>query len=119
MKWWEAPLFTLIYCPFVNSLIILTYLYLQTERIRKAASLKIQRHYRGHAIRQKHKERLRTEFDAIQNSYRKNQTGNHEDSIKIKKTLMSQLLTFFEVKKDASRIVSKYTKFRCFSACLL
>ena len=34
--------------------------------------------------------------------------GSSEDSVNIKKTLMAQLLTFFEVKKDASRIVSKY-----------
>ena len=92
-----------IFCTFFSTLI-----YLQTDRIRKAAALKIQRHYRGHAIRQKHKQRLRAEFDEIQNSYKKHKIPSVHASMNIKKVLLTQLLAFFEIKKDDGRIVSKY-----------
>ena len=81
---------------------------LQTDRTRKAAALKIQSYYRGHIIRQKHKNRLRAEFDLIQNAYKQSSTtpkNNTNESIETKEKLTTHLLAFFDVDQDSARIV--------------
>ena len=77
----------------------------ETDRNQKAAALKIQKHYRGYVIRQKHKQTLRGEFDLIKNSYKKHPTQNKNEAMQIKKSLITQLLTFFEYKHDSSRML--------------
>ena len=82
---------------------------LQTDRVRKAAALKIQSYYRSHFIRQKHKSKLREEFDGIRSSYRGSSSTpkiNTTESMVTKKLLTAQLLNFFDVEKDGDRIVS-------------
>ena len=79
----------------------------QTDRIRKAAAIKIQRYYRGYSTRQRHKQRLRSEFDVIRSSYKKpSKAITAQDALETKKLLISQLLAFFEVQHDGDRIVS-------------
>ena len=77
----------------------------ETDRNQKAAALKIQKHYRGYVIRQKHKQTLRGEFDFIKNSYKKPPVQNKNEAMEIKKLLITQLLTFFEYEHDSSRIL--------------
>ena len=90
-----------------NSLIYLIFVYyLQTDRIRKAAAIKIQSFHRGHDARQKHKNSLRIKFDLIRNAYKKPTSTRIEDALEVKRILTTQILTFFDVEQDGDRIVS-------------
>ena len=64
----------------------------ETDRNQKAAALKIQKHYRGYVIRQKHKQTLREEFDSIKNSYKKHPVQNKNEAREIKKLLITYRL---------------------------
>ena len=96
------------YKSWVSDTLIEILITFQTDRIRKAAAIKIQRYYRGYATRQKHKQRLRSEFDVIRSTYKKpSKVVKAQDALETKKLLISQLLAFFEVQHDGDRIVSK------------
>ena len=82
--------------------------FLQADRTKKAASIKIQSFYRGHIARQNHKGLLRKEFDLIKKSYKRPTTFSTE-SIETKKNLAVKLLTFFDIKQDGNRIVSNWS----------
>ena len=86
-------------------MINLIYLYyFQTDRIRKAAAIKIQSFHRGHDARQKHKRGQRINFDIIRNAYKKPTPTTINNALEVKRKLATQILTFFEVDQDGDRI---------------